>query len=86
VPDRDGAHPIRKLAVAAAGNELSAPERAAGMARVKSAQSIGVRSCNWLTLRQAQALVNAPDITTTQEPRDRAGIAVLLASALRGAR
>src|ERR1022692_4041269 len=52
---------------------------AAGIARVKSAKSMGVRSGKWLTLRQAQALLNAPDITTTQGLRDHAIIAVLLA-------
>ena len=55
---------IRKLAVEATDNELLAPELAAGIARAKSAKSIGVRSGKWLTLRQAQALLNAPDITT----------------------
>ena len=42
----------------------------------------GVQTCAlpiWLTLRQAQALLNAPDITTTQGLRDHAIIAVLLA-------
>jgi hypothetical protein len=57
---------IRKLAVEATDNELLAPELAAGIARAKSAKSIGVRSGKWLTLRQAQALLNAPDITTTR--------------------
>jgi site-specific recombinase XerC len=55
---------IRKLAVEATDNALLAPELAAGIQRVKSAKSIGVRAGNWLTLRQAQALLNAPDITT----------------------
>ena len=53
---------IRKLAVEATDNGLLAPELAAGIARVKSAKSIGVRTGNWLSLRQAQALLNAPDI------------------------
>jgi hypothetical protein len=39
---------------------------AAGIARVKSAKSIGVRSGNWCTLKQAQALLNAPDIATNR--------------------
>src|ERR1035438_3479122 len=59
---------IRKPAVAATDNGLLAPELAAGSARAKSAKSIGVRSGKWLTLRQAQALPNAPDITTTSKP------------------
>jgi len=36
----------------------------AGIARVKSAKSIRRQVGNWLTLRQAQALLNAPDITS----------------------
>ena len=38
---------------------------------------------NWLSLKQAQALLNAPDITTTKGLRDRAIIAVLLGCGLR---
>jgi integrase len=72
-----------KLAVEAMDNGLLAPDLAAGIQRVKSAKSIGVRAGNWLSLKQAQALLNAPDITTTKGLRDRAIIAVLLGYALR---
>jgi site-specific recombinase XerD len=74
---------IRKLAVEATENGLLAPELAAGIQRVKSAKSIGVRAGNWLSLKQAQALLNTPDITTLQGLRDRAIIAVLLGCAVR---
>src|SRR5216684_713704 len=74
---------IRKLAGEAVDNGLLAPELAAGIARVKSAKSIGVRTGNWLSLKQAQALLNAPDITTMKGLRDRAIIAVLLGCGLR---
>ena len=74
---------VRKLAAEAADNGLLAPELAAGIARVKSAKSMGVRMGNWLSLKQAQALLNAPDITTTKGLRDRAIIAVLLGCGLR---
>ena len=50
---------------------------------MKSAKSIGIRAGNWLSLRQAQAFLNAPDISTTKGLRDRAIIAVLLGCALR---
>src|ERR1022692_1004784 len=63
---------VRKLAVEAVDNGLLAPELAAGIARVKSAKSIGVRMGNWLSLKQAQTLLNAPDITTVKGMRDRA--------------
>src|SRR6266571_145667 len=55
---------IRKLAAEAADNGLLAPELAAGISRVRSAKSVGIRMGNWLSARQAQALFNAPDITT----------------------
>src|SRR5450432_2149708 len=74
---------IQKLAVEATDNGLLAPERAAGIARVKSAKSIGVRTGNWLSLKQAQALLNAPNTSTTKGLRDRAIIAVLLGCGLR---
>ena len=64
---------IRKLAAEAADNGLLAPELAAGISRVKSAKSVGIRMGNWLSARQAQALLNAPDITTVKglaRPRD----------------
>src|ERR1700730_4452332 len=47
---------IRKLAAEAADNGLLAPELAAGIVRVKSAKMVGVRSGNWLSLRQAQGM------------------------------
>jgi integrase len=50
---------------------------------VKSAKSQGIRVGNWLSLRQAQALLSAPDTTTTKGLRDRAIIAVLLGCGLR---
>src|SRR5229473_5914100 len=74
---------IRKLAVEAADNGLLAPELAAGIARVKSAKSVGIRAGNWLSLRQAQALLSAPDIATLKGLRDRAILAVLLGCGLR---
>src|SRR6266851_422253 len=74
---------IRKLAVEASDNGLLAPELAAGIARVKSAKSVGIRIGNWLSLRQAQALLSAPDIATVKGLRDRAILAVLLGCGLR---
>jgi integrase len=74
---------VRKLAVEAADNGLLAPELANGITRVKGVASKGVRVGNWLSLKQAQALLNAPDIATTKGLRDRAIIAVLLGCGLR---
>jgi integrase len=74
---------IRKLAAEAADNGILAPELAAGIARVKSAKSVGIRTGNWLSVRQAQSLLNAPDATTLRGSRDRAILAVLLGCGLR---
>src|SRR5579863_9121318 len=74
---------IRKLAAEAADNGMLAPELAAGIARVKSVKSTGIRVGNWLSARQAQSLLNAPDITTVRGLRDRAILAVLLGCGLR---
>ena len=57
---------IRKLAAVAADSGLLASELAAGISRVKSAKSTGVRAGNWLSLRQAQALLSAPDNRSAQ--------------------
>jgi site-specific recombinase XerD len=74
---------IRKLAGEAVDNGLLAPELAAGISRVKSVKSVGIRTGNWLSTRQAQALLSAPDATTTRGLRDRAILAVLLGCGLR---
>src|SRR5437016_6095864 len=74
---------IRKLAAEAADNGLLDPELAAGISRVKSVKSVGIRVWNWLTLRQSQALLSAPDIATVKGLRDRAILAVLLGCGLR---
>jgi site-specific recombinase XerD len=72
---------IRKLAAEAADNGLLAPELAQGISRVKSVKSTGVG--NWLSQKQAQALLSAPDISTVRGLRDRAILAVLLGCGLR---
>src|SRR3981081_1428741 len=74
---------VRKLAVEAADNGLLAPELAAGITRIKGVRAKGVRLGNWLSMRQAQALLNAPDTTTTKGLRDGAILAVLLGCGLR---
>jgi site-specific recombinase XerD len=74
---------VRKLAVEAADNGLLAPELAAGIARIKGVRSQGVRVGNWLSLPQAQALLNSPDVRANKGLRDRAMFAVLLGCGLR---
>src|SRR5580692_12287983 len=74
---------VRKLAVEAADNGLLAPELASGIARIKGVRSHGVRVGNWLSLQQAQPLLNAPDVRTKKGLRDRAMLATLLGCGLR---
>jgi site-specific recombinase XerD len=74
---------VRKLAVEAADNGLLAPELASGITRVKGVAFKGVRLGNWLTVKQAQTLLNTPDASTTRGLRDRAVLAVLLGCGLR---
>ena len=50
---------------------------------MKSAKCVGVRTGNWLSARQAQGLLNAPDVSTLRGVRDRGIIAVLLGCGLR---
>jgi hypothetical protein len=57
---------VRKLAVEAADNGLLAPELANGITRVKEVASKGIRLGNWLPVKQAQTLLNAPGATTTK--------------------
>jgi len=59
------------------------PELAAGIGRVKSAKTQGIRTGNWLSQWQAQALLSAPDIATPRGLRDRAILAVLVGCGLR---
>jgi integrase len=62
---------------------LLAPELAAGIARIKGVKSKGVRVGNWLSIRQAQTLLNTPDVSTNKGLRDRAMLAILLGCGLR---
>ena len=74
---------IRKLATEAADNGAISELAANGIARVAGIRQEGTRAGNWLTLKQAQALLNAPDVRTLKGLRDRAIIAVLLGCGLR---
>jgi integrase len=58
-------------------------ELASGIGRVKGIKREGVRTGNWLTVRQAETLINAPDTTTLKGKRDRALLAVMIGCGLR---
>jgi site-specific recombinase XerD len=74
---------IRKLAAEAADNGLLAPEVAAAVSRVRGAKRHGVRAGSWLTLDQAERLLDLPDVKTTKGKRDRVLIALLVGCGLR---
>jgi len=72
-----------RVAVEAADNGLLARELASGIARIEAVRSHGVHVGNWLSLRQAQSLLNAPGVRTKKGLRDRAMFATLLGCGLR---
>ena len=74
---------IRRLAVEAADNGLMQSELTSGIGRVKGIKREGVRTGNWLTVRQAETLINTPDTTTLKGRRDRALLAVMIGCGLR---
>ncbi|MBM4431663.1 MAG: hypothetical protein FJ026_15165, partial [Chloroflexi bacterium] len=74
---------IRKLASEACDNAVLPPQVAAGIQRVRGIRQEGRRTGNWLTLREAQALINAPDPHTLKGKRDRALLGVLLGTGVR---
>jgi integrase len=74
---------VRKLALEAADNGLLPAEIASGIGRIKGVPIRGIRTGNWLSLAQAQTLLNTPDIHTRKGLRDRAILAVLLGCGLR---
>jgi site-specific recombinase XerD len=74
---------IRRLAAEAADNALMSPELAAGIGRVKGVKREGIRTGNWLTVHQAEKLINAPDREKLKGKRDRSLLAVLIGCGLR---
>ena len=74
---------IRKLAREAAANGLLSHESAAAIVSVKGLRQKGVRPGTWLTLEQAQALLDAPPRDSLRGKRDRALLAFLLGCGLR---
>src|ERR1017187_156056 len=74
---------IRRLSVKAADNGLIKSQLASGIGRVKGIKREGVRTGNWLTVRQAETLINTPDTATLKGKRDRALLAVMIGCGLR---
>lgn len=74
---------VRKLVVEAVDNNLLDPAMLEGIRKVENVKTSGVRAGNWITLDQAQKLINTPDITTLKGLRDRAILAIMLNAGLR---
>lgn len=74
---------IRKLAVEASYNGLMDGQLALGVKEIKGVKTAGVRIGNWLTKEQAEKLINSTDRTTLKGLRDRAILAVMIATGLR---
>jgi site-specific recombinase XerD len=73
---------VRRLAYEAADTGLLSPELAAGIRRVKGAR-LGVRLGNWLTAKEAKALLDCADVQTLRGKRSRAILALGLGCGLR---
>lgn len=76
---------IRKLAREVADNSTDPGARilAEAVAHVEGVRHEGTRLGNWLSLAQAEALINAPDVSTLAGLRDRALLAVMVGAGLR---
>lgn len=74
---------IRKLALEAADNGAIGEDVAQAIKRVKGPKILGRKSGNWLTKRQAEQMINAPDTSTLKGLRDRAVLATMLGCGLR---
>lgn len=74
---------LRKLAREAALNDLLDEKLAQGIQMIKGETVGGRRIGNWLTLKEAQDLIEAPDVSTPKGLRDRAILATLIGTGLR---
>ena len=57
---------VRRLAYEAADTGLLSPDLAAGIRRVKGAKKLGMRLGNWLTVEEARALWQLPNMHTSK--------------------
>ena len=74
---------IRKLAQEAADNGVIPEQVAIGIDKVKGVRQQGHKVGNWLTLKEAQFLLNLPDRNKLKGLRDRTLLALLLGCGLR---
>ena len=74
---------VRKLALEALQNGFREPALASGIVSISGVKKLGVRTGQWLSRQQSQALLSAPDVSTMKGLRDCAILAVLLGCGLR---
>jgi len=74
---------VRKLASEASENGYLDERTAAGIAKVENVRQDGHKSGTWLTKKQTQDLILAPDPRTLKGLRDRAVLALLVGCGLR---
>ena len=74
---------IRKMAIEAADNGALDPTTAAAIGRVHGVKKQGKRLGNWLTQKQTEKLISAPDINTLVGKRDRAILSTAIMTGLR---
>ncbi|MGJ5819981.1 tyrosine-type recombinase/integrase [Paludibaculum fermentans] len=75
---------VRRLSYEAADCELLSSDLAAGIRRIKGVKRFEVRLGNWLTSEQSQRPWRCASVDNLKVRRDRALLALLLASGLRG--
>jgi site-specific recombinase XerD len=74
---------LRRLAFEAAENDFLPSDIAASISRVKGVKRHGLKLGSWLTIVQADDLMNVPDGSKLKGKRDRALLAVLIGCGLR---
>lgn len=74
---------VRKMAAEAADAGWMSDAVAQSVKAAPGVKAVGIRTGNWLTRDQAQALINAPDTSKLSGLRDRALIGLLVGCALR---
>lgn len=76
---------LKRLANECADNNWITFETAGQIDRIKTKKQKGIKKGNWITISQAQELINAPDQTTHIGMRDAALLALLIGCGLRRA-
>jgi site-specific recombinase XerD len=74
---------VKALCREASDNALIDERLLSGIAHVRGVRSSGHKLGMWLDKAQAEALVNAPDVTTLSGKRDRAILSILVGCGLR---